>query len=278
MRLDASGNLGLAVTPSAWSSVVPAFQIGSGGSFLAARSANPEIYLGTNARFNGTNWLYQTTNVATYYTQDTGRHIWYNAASGTAGNTITFTQAMTLFTTGNLAIGSNTDTTERLQVTGTAKITSTLSLTALTTGHVTFIGTSGAVSGSTNLFWDATNSRLGIGTNTPSTRLYVTSPSANTTFDSGSATDARLEFRRAGTRISLFNWDTGLAGFQMDTGNVFYISTSSTERVRVKTGGQVRYVPLSAAPTTNVEAGDVYYDSTTNKLRCYNGTTWNDLF
>jgi hypothetical protein len=25
-------------------------------------------------------------------------------------------------------------------------------------------------------------------------------------------------------------------------------------------------------------AGDVYYDSTTNKLRCYNGTTWNDLF
>lgn len=26
------------------------------------------------------------------------------------------------------------------------------------------------------------------------------------------------------------------------------------------------------------KAGDVYYSSSTNKLRCYNGTIWNDLF
>jgi len=59
----------------------------------------------------------------------------------------------------------------------------------------------------------------------------------------------------------------------------FFTSTGNgTERVRIKNEGHVRFVPLSAAPTTNVEAGDVYYDSTTNKLRCYNGTTWNDLF
>lgn len=38
---------------------------------------------------------------------------------------------------------------------------------------------------------------------------------------------------------------------------------------------------LSFTPTTeptSASAGDVYYDSGTNKLRCYNGTTWNDLF
>jgi len=59
----------------------------------------------------------------------------------------------------------------------------------------------------------------------------------------------------------------------------FFTSTGNgTERVRIKNEGHVRFVPLSAAPTTNVEAGDVYYDSTTNKLRCYNGTSWNDLF
>jgi hypothetical protein len=50
-----------------------------------------------------------------------------------------------------------------------------------------------------------------------------------------------------------------------------------TERMRIRTEGQVRFVPLAAAPS-NTQAGDVYYDSTTNKLRCYNGTTWNDLF
>lgn len=38
---------------------------------------------------------------------------------------------------------------------------------------------------------------------------------------------------------------------------------------------------ITFAPTTepaNPEAGWVYYDSGTNKLRCYNGTIWNDLF
>jgi hypothetical protein len=39
---------------------------------------------------------------------------------------------------------------------------------------------------------------------------------------------------------------------------------------------KVNYVPMSTPATAN--AGDVYYDSSTNKLRCYNGTTWNDLF
>ncbi len=58
----------------------------------------------------------------------------------------------------------------------------------------------------------------------------------------------------------------------------FTSSGNGTERVRIKNEGHVRFVPLAAAPTTNVEAGDVYYDSTTNKLRCYNGTSWNDLF
>ena len=38
---------------------------------------------------------------------------------------------------------------------------------------------------------------------------------------------------------------------------------------------------ISFTPTTeptSPSAGDVYYDSGTNKLRCYNGTIWNDLF
>jgi hypothetical protein len=48
-------------------------------------------------------------------------------------------------------------------------------------------------------------------------------------------------------------------------------------RVVVKLGGQVRFVPLAADPS-GAESGDVYYNSTSNKLKCYNGTTWNDLF
>jgi hypothetical protein len=60
-------------------------------------------------------------------------------------------------------------------------------------------------------------------------------------------------------------------------GGVVAFFSNNIERMRVKANGQVRFVPLAAAPL-GAEAGDVYYDSTTNKLRCYNGTIWNDLF
>ncbi|MEY3186389.1 MAG: hypothetical protein RL675_208 [Bacteroidota bacterium] len=52
--------------------------------------------------------------------------------------------------------------------------------------------------------------------------------------------------------------------------------TNSVERVRIKSTGQLRFVPLSADPA-GAEAGDVYYNSTSNKLKVYNGTAWVDL-
>lgn len=71
-------------------------------------------------------------------------------------------------------------------------------------------------------------------------------------------------------------------------GGVFRVSTAPAgtsgsslnglvERVRVKQGGQVRFVPLAAAPTLDVENGDVYYNSTTNKLQVRAGGAWVDL-
>ena len=46
------------------------------------------------------------------YKQDLGQHVWYNAPSGTAGGTVTFTQAMTLNANGVLALqGGNTSAT-----------------------------------------------------------------------------------------------------------------------------------------------------------------------
>jgi hypothetical protein len=40
------------------------------------------------------------------YSQNSGSHAWFTAASGTAGNAISFTQAMTLDASGNLGVGS----------------------------------------------------------------------------------------------------------------------------------------------------------------------------
>jgi hypothetical protein len=93
MRLDASGNLGLGVTPSAWS-LGKAYEINSVGNGLWSYS-NDNIYLNQNAYFNS-GWKYATSATAAQYIQFQGQHIWNTAASGTAGNAISFTQAMTL--------------------------------------------------------------------------------------------------------------------------------------------------------------------------------------
>jgi parallel beta-helix repeat protein len=50
----------------------------------------------------------------------------------------------------------------------------------------------------------------------------------------------------------------------------------ANRKVILRDTGAFNYVP-QAEPAT-AQAGDVYYDSTSNKLRCYNGTSWNNLF
>jgi hypothetical protein len=103
MRIDTSGNLGLGVTPSAWGSSYKAIQ--NGQSAFMSRSGGADSYLLTNNYYDGTNFRYINTAPASRYQQDVGVHSWFTAPSGTAGNAITFTQAMTLDASGNLLVG-----------------------------------------------------------------------------------------------------------------------------------------------------------------------------
>jgi len=102
MRLDSSGNLGLGVTPSAWSGYL-GFDMSSHaglGSYLQ------NITVNSNAYFGGAGWTYKSTLSAGQYLISGNSHQWRIAPSGTAGNAITFTTAMTLDASGNLGIGS----------------------------------------------------------------------------------------------------------------------------------------------------------------------------
>jgi hypothetical protein len=104
MRIDSAGRLGLGVTPSVWNSTYKVFQFSNSGAVFGATG---DVYLGNNVYENssGTN-TYITTDFASMYRQVSGQHLWYKAASGTAGNPITFTQAMTLNASGNLGLGT----------------------------------------------------------------------------------------------------------------------------------------------------------------------------
>jgi hypothetical protein len=114
-------NLGLGVTPSAWGSGWKAEQLGNYGAFITGRNSSNQLFLGVNAYFNGTDWIYANTSTASRYYQSSGLHYWETAASGTAGNAITFTQAMTLDASGNLGIGT-TSPSSRLDISGTTTI------------------------------------------------------------------------------------------------------------------------------------------------------------
>jgi hypothetical protein len=120
---DASGNLGLGVTPSAWYSAAgyASLQVGN-ASLFGRNSANSELYLSANAFDNTSgNPTYITTDFATRYVQNDGVHSWLNAPSGTAGNAITFTQAMTLTASGRLLINKTNEETYQLDVNGTGR-------------------------------------------------------------------------------------------------------------------------------------------------------------
>jgi hypothetical protein len=105
-RIDSSGNFGLGVTPSAWGGTSKALQLPAG----SLESRGQTISMPQNAYYNGTNWIYSSTTLASLYAQNGGIHYFYNAASGTAGNTVSFTQAMTLDASGNLGVGETSPT------------------------------------------------------------------------------------------------------------------------------------------------------------------------
>jgi hypothetical protein len=110
-----SGNLGLGVTPSAWSSG-KAYETTAAGHALWALSN--EINVTQNAYFDS-GWKYGATGAAARYQQQAGEHKWSIAASGTAGNAITFTQAMTLDASNQLLLGT-TSTAPITEFTGGA--------------------------------------------------------------------------------------------------------------------------------------------------------------
>ena len=101
MALDSAGNLGLGVTPSA--STYKTFQLPANGAILTTGN---NINFGSNSVDNG-GWKYVSSSFASLYGQYSGQHQWFTAPSGTAGNAITFTQAMTLDASGNLGIGTS---------------------------------------------------------------------------------------------------------------------------------------------------------------------------
>ena len=104
VTIDTNQNVGLGVTPSAWGSSYKAVQM----SYATMMNSSSGGYYGANFYYNSSGSpTYVNNGYALAYSAYSagGAHLWLTAPSGTAGNAITFTQAMTLDASGNLIVG-----------------------------------------------------------------------------------------------------------------------------------------------------------------------------
>jgi hypothetical protein len=196
LLLNSSGNLGLGVTPSA-------FGAGRWMQFLSVSAVgqqqNGTANLACNAYESSANsFNYILSAAAARYNVTAGAHQWYTAPSGTAGNAISFTQAMTLDASGNLGVGATSPGTNLHIGTGSSpeNLGVTLSRGATTNFYLAHDGTKtfiagidptldGPKVGSLNsyplLFVTGNSERaritsggnFGIGVSAPSTRLDI---------------------------------------------------------------------------------------------------------
>jgi len=217
--LDSSGNLGLGVTPSAdWSATGV---LVSPGVFAGTSGATRVM---SNVRFSGAlagGPAYNSNGTAEQYLQNAGAHVWYTAPSGTAGNAISFTQAMTLDASGYLVVG-DTITSARFKA----------ALTGASTASITTVSDFGAA---------GVLSLGGVGNNNQG--VYLGTGDARTGTNSGIA--AGIGFLREAS-----GWNSALAFYTNGTTDG---STTNriTERARIDSSGNF----LVGTTTTDIWIG-----------------------
>lgn len=106
-----NGNIGLGVTPSAWSTLFKVMDIGAAGS-IVTYTATPNISINYNTYYAaGSIPTYKTTNVSAGFSLGPSGFVWSTAPSGGAGTTATITEAMRLTIGRKLLIGTTTENT-----------------------------------------------------------------------------------------------------------------------------------------------------------------------
>jgi hypothetical protein len=252
-RFDSSGNLGLGVTPSAWT-VFKAMQLGSTMAIGGVNGSSSNVF--ANTFYDGA-YKYIGTGAAYRYEQNigSGYQAWFNAPSGTAGNAISFTQAMTLDASGNLLVGT-TSTSIGASGRGVIEVNGTSDSVFASKVNGTLAAVSGLVSSSQVVYGAVTNIPMVFRTNnTERARidssgnmgLGTTSPTSYSGkfIEVSNATSAGLKLTAGTSGLSLgadFSYiasDKSLRITTYESTGFIRFNTQDTERARIDSSGSL---------------------------------------
>ena len=286
---------------------------------------------GTNTGDNATNSQYSGLATSKQDTLISGTNIKTVNSTSLLGSGDVAVQA-------TLVSGTNIKTINSTSLLGSGDIVISASPSGAS-GAIQFSNGSAFASDATNLFWDDTNNRLGVGTNSPTatghfkgsgttsgtTALLVQNSAGVDRFrvtDNGVSTftsataygraietanngvirsaggyenadgvygaDGGLFLRATGAmyitanngNISSFGLFGNSAGTGFNIGVGLSVDASSVLNLNSTNRGFLppRMTTTQKNAIASPASGLVVYDSTTNKLCCYNGSTWNDLF
>jgi hypothetical protein len=199
---------------------------------------------------------------------DYGSNFGLNVTSATDGRASIIFKGNAVANTGELIF--NTNNTERARFNNPGELL--LNTTTDAGDYKLQVSGNAYVTGTTVLA--ATSGNVGIGTTSPGAKLTVNLASGVNIITATGPEYAQIR-HTDGTRVFFTQVYNNAANIGTESNTPLILSTNNTEKLRIHSNGGLWFQGQSSAPTAT--AGTVYYNSTDNKLKVYNGTTWVDL-
>jgi hypothetical protein len=241
--------IAVGTTLSTWASSAGVVQTVNHASFAAFN--DPSLHLTLNAYYNGANWVYISSAAASNYYQLGGEHVWRGAASGTAGNNVSWTTRLTISSTGTATFAG------QVLVTAGSKTTCSVAPTGdPDTGMFFPLANTLALStGDVERVWVDASGNVGIGTTSPSAKLEVSG--GDILLSSSSQPAIRLHYGTSTIRFAIFLNDAdSLRVARYDNSGAFVESSLQISR----TNGQIT-TPAVYGTTVGATNRDLFVDS-----------------
>ena len=110
LRITSTGKIGIGVVPSAWDTTTTSKVLQVGNSCIFDYNNGDYFHVGHNFYWDGSNYKYIANDSASRFLQNDGQFTFYQAASGTANNNITWNQRLKITSSGDYGFNDTSPT------------------------------------------------------------------------------------------------------------------------------------------------------------------------